>query len=93
MSDAPSPSRLAGQIEYLFEDRPEFRSASVDQLVERLNHDDRFARHGRRIKLRRTTTCVHTSTSSHHASLRPWWTRPCSGSRATTEQPASTDVV
>lgn len=44
MSDAPSPSRLAGQIEYLFEDRPELRSASVDQLVERLNHDDRFAR-------------------------------------------------
>ena len=37
-------SRLAGQIEYLFEDRPELRSASVDQLVERLNHDDRFAR-------------------------------------------------
>ena len=44
MTDAPSPSRLAGQIEYLFEDRPELRSASVDQLVERLNHDDRFAR-------------------------------------------------
>ncbi len=44
MTDAPSPSRLAGQIEYLFEDRPELRSASVDQLVERLDHDDRFAR-------------------------------------------------
>ena len=44
MTDAPSPSRLAGQIEYLYEDRPELRSASVDQLVERLNHDDRFAR-------------------------------------------------
>jgi hypothetical protein len=44
MSDAPSPSRLAGQIEYLFEDRPELRSASIDELVERLNHDDRFAR-------------------------------------------------
>jgi hypothetical protein len=44
MTDAPSPSRLAGQIEYLFEDRPELRSASVEQLVERLNHDDRFAR-------------------------------------------------
>jgi hypothetical protein len=44
MTDAPSPSRLAGQIEYLFEDRPELRSASIDQLVDRLNHDDRFAR-------------------------------------------------
>ena len=44
MTDAPSVSRLAGQIEYLFEDRPELRSASVEALVERLNHDDRFAR-------------------------------------------------
>ena len=44
MTDAPSVSRIAGQIEYLFEDRPELRSASVDELVERLNHDDRFAR-------------------------------------------------
>jgi hypothetical protein len=49
MTDAPSTgtpstSRLAGQMQYLFEDRPEFRGASVDQLVERLNHDDRFAR-------------------------------------------------
>jgi hypothetical protein len=44
MTDAPSVSRLAGQIEYLFEDRPELRGASVDELVERLNHDDRFAR-------------------------------------------------
>jgi len=44
MTDAPSVSRLAGQIEYLFEDRPELRSATVDELVERLNHDDRFAR-------------------------------------------------
>ena len=44
MTDAPSVSRLAGQIEYLFEDRPELRTASIDELVERLNHDDRFAR-------------------------------------------------
>jgi len=44
MTDVPSTSRLAGQIEYLFEDRPELRSATVDQLVERLNHDDRYAR-------------------------------------------------
>lgn len=44
MTDVPSTSRLAGQIEYLFEDRPELRSATVDQLLERLNHDDRYAR-------------------------------------------------
>ncbi len=44
MTDAPSVSRLAGQIEYLFEDRPELRTASIEELVERLNHDDRFAR-------------------------------------------------
>jgi hypothetical protein len=44
MTDVPSPSRLAGQLEYLFEDRPEFRSRSVDELVERLNHEDRYAR-------------------------------------------------
>jgi hypothetical protein len=37
-------SRLAGQLQYLFEDRPEMRSASVDELLERLNHEDRFAR-------------------------------------------------
>jgi hypothetical protein len=44
MTDGPSTGRLAGQIEYLFEDRPELRAASVDDLVERLNHDDRYAR-------------------------------------------------
>jgi hypothetical protein len=44
MSDAPSPSRLAGQIEYLFEDRPELRNASVAEVLERLNHEDRYAR-------------------------------------------------
>lgn len=44
MTDQPSVSRLAGQIEYLYEDRPELRSTTLGQLVERLNHDDRFAR-------------------------------------------------
>jgi uncharacterized protein YpbB len=36
--------RLAGQLQYLFEDRPEMRSASVEELLDRLNHEDRFAR-------------------------------------------------
>jgi FPC/CPF motif-containing protein YcgG len=44
MSDAPSVSILAGQLQYLFEDEPGLRRASVDALTERLNHDDRFAR-------------------------------------------------
>jgi hypothetical protein len=44
MSGAPSTSRLAGQLDYLFEDRPELRGASVAVLTERLNHEDRYAR-------------------------------------------------
>ena len=44
MSDAPSTSRLAGQLDYLFEDRPELRTASVATLAARLNHEDRYAR-------------------------------------------------
>lgn len=44
MSDAPSTSRLAGQLDYLFEDRPELRTASLAVLTERLNHEDRYAR-------------------------------------------------
>jgi len=37
----PSPDRLRGQLEYLFEDDPSLRRASTAQLAERLNHDDR----------------------------------------------------
>jgi hypothetical protein len=44
MSDVQSTARLAGQLEYLLDDRPELRSASVEQLVERIGHDDRSAR-------------------------------------------------
>jgi hypothetical protein len=44
MTDVPSTARLAGQLEYLLDDRPELRSVSVDELVERLDHDDRYAR-------------------------------------------------
>ena len=39
-----STERLAGQLRYLFEDDPDLRHASAEQLCERLNHDDRFAR-------------------------------------------------
>jgi hypothetical protein len=35
---------LAGQLGYLFEDQPELRSAPVERLTARLNHDDRFSR-------------------------------------------------
>jgi hypothetical protein len=44
MSDAPSTSILAGQLGYLFEERPELRDASPAVLAERLNHEDRYAR-------------------------------------------------
>ncbi len=40
----PSPDRLRGQLEYLFEDDPALRHAPAEQLAERLNHDDRWAR-------------------------------------------------
>ena len=45
MADTPpSASVLAGQLAYLFEDDPDLRSASDEELAQRLNHDDRFAR-------------------------------------------------
>ena len=44
MSDPPSTRKLAGQLDYLFEDRPELRTASLSMLTERLNHEDRYAR-------------------------------------------------
>ena len=40
----PTVGRIAGQLGYLFEERPELRRASPEQLAERLNHEDRFAR-------------------------------------------------
>jgi hypothetical protein len=42
--DLPSVDRLAGQLRYLFEDHPELRTGAIDALVDRLNHEDRFAR-------------------------------------------------
>ena len=42
--DAPSVSLLAGQLEYLFEEHPELRTAPVAELVARLNTEDRWAR-------------------------------------------------
>lgn len=40
----PSVGRIAGQLGYLFEERPELRRAPVENLTKRLNHEDRFAR-------------------------------------------------
>ena len=40
----PSPDRLRGQLEYLFDDDPALRDAPPEELAERLNHDDRWAR-------------------------------------------------
>jgi hypothetical protein len=44
MEPEPSVGRLAGQLDYLFEDEPALRRAPPEQLLDRLNHDDRFAR-------------------------------------------------
>ena len=44
MSETPSTGLLAGQLGYLFEERPELRRAMPEQLAERLNHEDRYAR-------------------------------------------------
>jgi len=47
-----SVERLTGQLRYLFEDDPGLRGASAEQLCERLNHDDRFARAREKYPLR-----------------------------------------
>ena len=44
MESEPSVERLAGQLGYLFEEHPELRTGPIDALVDRLNHEDRFAR-------------------------------------------------
>jgi hypothetical protein len=40
----PSVARLAGQLDYLFDDDPSARTSSAAELAARLNHDDRLAR-------------------------------------------------
>jgi hypothetical protein len=42
--DVPSISRLAGQLGYLFEERPRLQQATAEELAEQLNHEDRYAR-------------------------------------------------
>jgi hypothetical protein len=42
--DRPSVSRIAGQLGYLFEERPELAGGPVDAIVDQLNHEDRYAR-------------------------------------------------
>jgi hypothetical protein len=42
--DVPSTSRLAGQLGYLFEERPRLQQATAEELAEQLNHEDRYAR-------------------------------------------------
>ena len=39
-----STSRIAGQLRYLLEERPELRAASVEALRDRLSLEDRYAR-------------------------------------------------
>jgi hypothetical protein len=40
----PTVGLLAGQLGFLFEEQPELRRASDEELAARLNHDDRWAR-------------------------------------------------
>jgi hypothetical protein len=42
--DVQSISRLAGQLGYLFEERPRLQQATAEELAEQLNHEDRYAR-------------------------------------------------
>jgi hypothetical protein len=42
--DAPSTSRLAGQLGYLFEEEPDLAAAPASELAGRLDRDDRYAR-------------------------------------------------
>ena len=42
--DAPSIRTLAGQLAYLFEDDPDLRTASDEEIAKRLNRNDRYAR-------------------------------------------------
>ena len=44
MSDAPSVSRVVGQLRYLFEERPELSNAPAAQLARWLSREDRMAR-------------------------------------------------
>jgi hypothetical protein len=44
VSDAPSVSRVVGQLRYLFEERPELSSASAAELARWLSREDRMAR-------------------------------------------------
>jgi hypothetical protein len=42
--DGPSVSVIAGQLGYLFEERPRLKQATAEELAEQLNHEDRYAR-------------------------------------------------
>ena len=44
MADAPSVSRVVGQLRYLFEERPELSGASAAELARWLSREDRMAR-------------------------------------------------
>ncbi len=65
MTDGPSVSILAGQLEYMFEDDPELRDAPVAQLVARLNEEDRWAR-AIAMYPNRSDTEVHSHLAEFH---------------------------
>ena len=44
LSNDPTVSLLAGQLDYVFEERPELRDAPAAQLLDQLNREDRLVR-------------------------------------------------
>jgi hypothetical protein len=44
VTDAPTVSRVVGQLRYLFEERPELSGASPSELARWLSREDRMAR-------------------------------------------------
>jgi hypothetical protein len=44
VADEPSASRVAGQLRYLFEERPELSGAGPAELARWLSREDRMAR-------------------------------------------------
>jgi hypothetical protein len=44
VTDAPTVSRVVGQLRYLFEERPELSGASAPELARWLSREDRMAR-------------------------------------------------
>ena len=83
VSDAPSVSRVVGQLRYLFEERPELSSASAAELARWLSprgpHGPRPGRRTRSVARRRSRRLPTGSTTG---SASRWWRTPSCSSAA-----------